>query len=61
MLKSNNHSTFNQPLYVTEISMYDLTSNSISNLLGSLNFQKLKILKSHYSCLSMISVSLHII
>lgn len=30
--------------------MYDLISNNISNLLGSLNFQKLKIFNSHYCC-----------
>lgn len=42
IMKSNNHSTFNQPLYVKKIFRHDCITNNIRNLLGSLNIQKLK-------------------
>lgn len=43
MLRLNNHSMCNQPLYITEIHRHDLiNNNSIRNLLGNLNIQKLK-------------------
>ena len=60
IMKSNNHSTFNQPLYVKKIFRHDCITNNIRNLLGSLNIQKLKKKLSHYSFLSVIFYRLHI-
>lgn len=54
----NYHSIFN-PLYVIEISIYDVITHNIRNLLGSLNIQKLKVSNLIILVLFVISISLH--